>query len=95
MSTPLTQIARSWFKFIKGDSYTKVLMTNRLAICDQCEHKTLITPAGQIVMRVLSNDPDAVYQCSKCGCPLMSKTADPMNECPLKKWTIAGQESYY
>lgn len=91
----LVQIARSWFKFIQGNAYTRVLMSNRLAICDECPHKTLINEAGQVIMKVLSNDPNSVYQCGKCKCPLMGKTADPANRCPIGKWNVAGQESYF
>lgn len=91
----LVNIARSWFDFIKGDSYTKLMMQKRLAVCDQCPEKVQINKAGQLIMNVLNNDPDAVYQCAKCGCPLMAKTAGSLNECPLGKWKSNTQQSYF
>lgn len=95
MSTALIQIARSWFAFLKGNPYTRSMMQKRLNICDTCEHKVQISAAGQVVMNILSNDPDATYQCGKCGCPLMSKTAETLNECPLGKWKANTKQSYF
>lgn len=95
VKTPLIQIARSWYAFLKGDSYTKLMMQKRLAICDSCEYKAQISIAGQIIMTLISNDPDATYQCTKCGCPLMGKTAETLNECPIGKWKANTKQSYF
>lgn len=95
VNTPLIQIARSWYNFLRGDPYIKLMMSKRLAICDTCEYKVQINTAGKIIMKVLSNDPDAVYQCGKCHCPLMSKTAETLNECPLGKWKANTKQSYF
>lgn len=92
--TSLSQIARSWFKFIEGDAYTKLLMARRLAICDTCEHKKEINSLGRLLIQAI-NDEASTFQCGRCGCPLAGKTAEPMNECPLGKWKNTGEQSYF
>lgn len=94
MSATLIQIARSWFAFAKGEPYTKGLMQKRLAICDLCPEKEELSETGQVLVKVL-NDEGSLYRCGKCGCPLAGLTAGSGNECPLKKWKKAGEESYY
>lgn len=90
----LSHIARGWFNFIKGDAYTKMMMTKRLVICDTCEEKKEISSLGKLLIQSI-NDEASVFQCGRCGCPLAAKTAEPLEQCPLKKWTIAGEESYF
>jgi len=88
MST-LSHIARGWKEFLKGDEYTKHLMSERLAICDGCIHKQQLGKAGKILVKMV-NEQASLYKCAKCNCPLSPKTANPTGECPIGKWGIAG-----
>lgn len=75
--TSLLQIAKSWYEYTKGSDYTKQLMTKRLEICSQCPNRKEVA---------------TVEICGLCHCPLAAKTAHPTNECPDKRWGIAGTE---
>lgn len=92
--TSLLQIARSWYNFYVATPETKHIMSKRLEVCDKCEHKVQVSEAGKILIQAV-NEEASVYQCGVCHCPLAAKTAHPMNECPLGKWKIAGEESYF
>jgi len=94
--TSLIQIARSWYDYIKGTPYTKMLMEKRLAICDGCEYKVATNEAAQILVgMVANNDPNAKFSCGACGCPLVGLTAGTANSCKKGKWKPAGDESYF
>jgi DNA-directed RNA polymerase subunit RPC12/RpoP len=58
----------------KIDEITSTI-ANRRAICENCEHRVLNT-----------DTPVEFYQCSDCGCPIVSKTAAPLTSCPKGKW---------
>jgi hypothetical protein len=95
MSTSLLQIARSWFAFAEGTGYTKGLMQKRLAICGECDNREAINGAGEVFIKVLTDDKDLLYRCGICKCPLAGLTAGTSNTCPVNKWRPAGEESYF
>jgi len=60
-------------------------MENRLSICDKCPSKLQMSPAGQLLTKVV-NQESSTYYCGECGCPLAGLTAHKNNYCKLKKW---------
>jgi len=93
-STKLEKIAEGWYNFLQGSEYTKELMASRLLHCDVCPFKKQISRMGQVVLQTL-NMPENTFFCSKCNCPLGSKTAATKESCPIGQWGIAGTESMY
>lgn len=68
----LGTIIKSWALYVEGSDFTKKLIKKRATICGTCPFLTTIL---------------GFAQCSKCGCPISAKTANPELECPEKKWT--------
>jgi len=93
-TTTLKKIAEGWYNYLQGSDYTKELMAFRLEHCDTCPYKKQMTGIGKVLMNVV-NMPENTFFCSKCNCPLGSKTAAPKEKCPIGKWGIAGTESMY
>lgn len=89
----LSNIAEGWANFLNADEYIKNLMQERLEECDKCPSKVQLSKLGRMVMETL-NHPESLYRCKDCGCPLGPKTASPGEECPRRKWGIAGTGYY-
>lgn len=85
----LTTIARSWYLFANGDQETRKLMSDRLAVCDQCPNKRQLGALGKAIVHAI-NQKTSVYQCGLCGCPLAAMTANPAVECREGRWNKAG-----
>lgn len=90
----LLHIARGWFEFAQARPYIQELMKRRLEICDSCENKVQMSAVGKMIVGLI-NDKASTFRCGKCGCPLSALCANPASKCKLKKWTAAGEESYY
>ncbi len=93
-ATTLEKIAEGWYNYLQGSEYTKELMASRLKICDLCPYKKQMTGIGRVLMNA-TNMPENTFFCSKCNCPLGSKTAATKESCPIGQWGIAGTESMY
>lgn len=90
----LTNIVEGWYNYIKGTSYIKRLMKNRLEICNECPELVEVSKLGQVLPKLLNLE-DSLFKCNKCGCPIGPKTASTKESCPLKKWGVAGTEDFY
>ncbi len=90
----LVDIAKGWWNYSRGESYTKNLMEKRLEICGVCPHKVQISTAGKILIQLVNEDGN-LFQCGLCGCPLDPLTANPTSRCKDNRWLPAGEESYY
>jgi len=90
----LTTIAEGWINFIKADHQTKQMMRERLKICNSCSYKQEITPAGQVLLKLIHSSAN-LFKCSKCKCPLSAATAAPSKTCPIGKWKEFGNSNNY
>jgi hypothetical protein len=67
----LKEILQAWKNVaLKPDQIVQI-SKERLVICNECEHKTLLL---------------GVNVCGICHCPILGKTHSPMNTCPKQKW---------
>ena len=90
----LSRIAEGWYNYLQSSGYTKELMATRLEHCDVCPYKKQMTGIGKVLTTALNMEENTFF-CSKCNCPLGSKTAATKESCPIGKWGIAGTESMY
>lgn len=90
----LKLIGQGWFNYMKGSSFTKNLMTKRLAICEQCPHKKQLSGTGKVIVQAIHEE-GSIYRCGLCNCPLATLTAAPGAGCKDKRWAPVGDESYF
>ena len=75
------QIAEGWTNTIVKKDEVEEVASRRLAICADCPHHSNNAKTLKGYKSVRVDD-----HCTKCGCPLMSKTRCTSCECPEKKW---------
>lgn len=62
-------------------------MEQRLTICDRCEHKKQVSMVGE-ALAIEFNDPNNLFKCNLCQCPLGAMSALPKPTCKAKKWPV-------
>lgn len=82
----IKEIAEGWKNTIFKKEYAEAIAKSRLDVCEVCEFNSKNVKDDAIIKR-----PDV--HCTKCGCPLMSKTRCLSCDCPIQKWKAVKEES--
>ena len=82
------KILQSWSIYLGGNVHTRLLIEERMKICEDCPHMQAISPMGQVLLNTLVEG--VSFKCAKCTCFLEVKAANPEMNCPLGKWKIHG-----
>lgn len=78
------QIAEGWKNTIIKDEDVEQIAAARLSVCEECEFNSKNIQSTSLLKR-----PDV--HCTKCGCPLMSKTRCVSCSCPIDRWGAVGK----
>lgn len=82
MDLDFRKISRAWFDSYFGTPEQKTLASKRIAICETCPSR-----------KVLTDKIGIATICGECGCPLSKKIfATKFNDCPLEKWQEVDSE---
>lgn len=81
MSKP-GEIAEGWMNVIFRKHEIERISQTRMNICNTCEHHSKFHDTIRIDVH-----------CTKCGCPLVSKTRSTQSECPIGKWLAVKPKS--
>ena len=67
----IKDVLEGWTNALIKDEEIEIIAEERLKICNECPYKKTVLK---------------VEICSKCHCPLISKTRSKETKCPLHKW---------
>lgn len=81
----IKQIVEGWTNVVFKKDDVETLAAKRLEICEACEWHSKNNNTAKI------KRPDD--HCTKCGCPLMSKTRCVSCACPIEKWQAEKEEN--
>ena len=90
----ILQIAQGWHAYATASPRTKLLMEQRLAVCDTCPFRGELGKVASTIVRGL-NPEGSILKCTKCTCPLSAKTACTTCSCPIGKWGPQSTDSFY
>lgn len=78
----IKQIAEGWKNVAIKNEHVELVAKDRLAICRECPFHS---------SKAKTKRPDE--HCTKCGCPLISKTRCMTCSCPIDKWKADDSEA--
>lgn len=84
MLQKVKQIAEGWKNTIIKDEAVEKIAAERMLVCEECEWNSKNIPDTSLLKRL-------DVHCTKCGCPLMSKTRCTSCACPINKWEAVTQ----
>ncbi len=80
----LITIARGWYQYLRSSPEVRVLMEERISVCSICPQREAVAQNGLISK--VTDDPNLLYRCGLCKCPLgpLSSLNEP--GCKANKW---------
>lgn len=97
MVKTLIDIAEGWYNAFGNNMPEDVrrMRNERLSKCENCPSKLTLSKISQKLVTTIANDPEAVYYCGECGCPLAGLTTAPDAKCKLGKWGPKQDDDYF
>lgn len=82
----LIRIASGWISYLRASPATRSRIERRIAICEKCPHRQEVDRVTGRILKLIGNDPNNLYRCGLCKCPLAGLASLETPACKAGKW---------